>query len=613
MSVTLPTTPQGYSLGRSPNGTFGMEYNGNQYLFVHQYGGYGVTGDDKIHILKSTNNGLFWSDINSITVPGTGTPDVCFTVCQDGALAWIAYCNTAENPLDTPVGTLYFRSFDMSSDSLGAQNAAGLVVYKTSGGPSANLILTRMSAGNMILVHSSQPGTPDHWRVSVATFNGSAFGSATQLPSQSGSNSYIAVSANVDDSGILHITYSASGGSLNYVGYNGSFGTPATLTSSWDFASNILCYSGSVATAIAVGTTRTIYRASSGSTAPSWVSHSTTVSTPLSDNSVVAQENALNLGALDFDVHMFWTRSGTSPDWDGRGGSGVIKHISAAQSDLATWSSEDTIISTPGGADWNACQVSTYTGAVLGLGIFGGFALGDGSENGQFVAIPHASSGGGGTPITISVGDQATLGDPFEGVYCAIILDAPRADVTPDIGYADNVAHQLFGLDNNGGGGGGGNSGGGPIEPLPPPSGPVQNLSNCVFEFYEMQAPVDVEVLPIPKKYDQLGPMRFDKIGKIFGFRMRLIANDSITDMPYKIYGDDSESSPTLNTPLFSGSFPIAAGFDKVYEIQLPKSINTDIFRLTLGPTTDSFHRYDVQVKVHLSGMKGQARWLPIR
>ncbi len=611
MSVTLPTTPEGYGLGKSPYAVQGMEYNGNQYLFVHQYGGFGAVGDNAIHILKSTNNGLFWSEVASIS---PSMPVLCYTVCQDGATAYIAYCNgQASNPLINQAGPLSFSSFDMGTDSLSGPTGSALVIYKYSGGPDCSLSLNRLSSGSMVLVYSSQPNNvaaTDYWRVSVASFNGTIFGSPTQLPSQASTNNYVLTSANVDDSSILHITYAQDGTFLKYVGYNGaSFGTPVTLSSDWGFISNVLCYSGSVAVGTAnFTTTRTVYHASSGSVDPTWTTHATTVSTPVSNNSVVEKENPLSLGYLDGSVYFFWTRSGTTPDWDGRDGSGVIRYI--ISSDLSTWTSEATIISTPGGADWNACQVSTFTGAALGLGIFAGFALGDGSQNGQFVAIPHAGGGGGGTPITVSVGDSNALTDPFAGVYCTIVLPGP-ADTTPDIGYADAVAHQLFGLDN---GGGGGNSGGsGPIEPLPPPSGPVQNLSTCVFEFYEMQTPVDVEVLPIPRKYDQLGPMRFDKIGKIFGFRVRLIPNDSITDMPYKIYGDDSESSPALNTPLFSSSFAVAAGFDKVYEIQLPKSINTDIFRLTLGPTADSFHRYDVQVKVHLSGMKGQARWLPIR
>lgn len=133
------------------------------------------------------------------------------------------------------------------------------------------------------------------------------------------------------------------------------------------------------------------------------------------------------------------------------------------------------------------------------------------------------------------------------------------------------------------------------------------------FEFYGMDMPEDVEILPVPKKYDQVGPIRFDKIGKIFGFRVRLIASGITESMPYKIYGDDSESLDHLNSPLFADEFRVRPGLDNVYEIQLPKSVNTDIFRMTFGPVDFPFYRYDVLIKVHISGMRGQAKWIPIR
>ena len=133
------------------------------------------------------------------------------------------------------------------------------------------------------------------------------------------------------------------------------------------------------------------------------------------------------------------------------------------------------------------------------------------------------------------------------------------------------------------------------------------------FEFYGFGTPENVEILPVPKKFDQLGPMRFDKIGKLFGFRVRLIMNGSTTSMPYAIYGDPSATNPTNLNPIYSNSFPVNPTIDDVYEIQLPKSINTDVFRLVLGPTADSFHRYDVRVKVIASGMQSEAKWIPIR
>jgi hypothetical protein len=144
--------------------------------------------------------------------------------------------------------------------------------------------------------------------------------------------------------------------------------------------------------------------------------------------------------------------------------------------------------------------------------------------------------------------------------------------------------------------------------------GTFQSQGNQPFEFYEYGQPEDVEVLPVPKKYDQLGPIRLDKIGKLFGFRLRLIMNGSTTSLPYQILGDYSPTDPTYGTPiLYSSTIQVFPGLDNVYEVFLPKSVNTDIVRLVLGPTADSFHRYDVHVKVQTSGMESDSQWVPIR
>jgi hypothetical protein len=143
--------------------------------------------------------------------------------------------------------------------------------------------------------------------------------------------------------------------------------------------------------------------------------------------------------------------------------------------------------------------------------------------------------------------------------------------------------------------------------------GGILQCSDGPFEFYGLGQPENVETLPVPKKYDQLGPLRFDKIGKIFGFRVRMIINGSTVLIPYGFYGDDSPSDPTYASLLYSGTFPVRPQIDNVYEIQLPKNINSDIVRLVLGPTNDSFHRYDVMVKVATSGMESESRWIPIR
>lgn len=134
------------------------------------------------------------------------------------------------------------------------------------------------------------------------------------------------------------------------------------------------------------------------------------------------------------------------------------------------------------------------------------------------------------------------------------------------------------------------------------------------FEFYEMGQPLDVETLPVPRKFDQLGPMRFDKIGKLFALRMRVVLVGKTTQIPFALYGDSQEIDTTYDAnPQFSGVFNVVPGEDQVVQVNLPKSVNGTIFRLTLGPTADAFHRYDLQAKVQMSGMESDAKWMPIK
>ena len=515
----------------------------------------------------------------------------------------------------------------MGSDSLGGESSTGLQVYKTSSGFRGIINLVKRSAGSFWFIYSSLPETIStilFRRTSVVSFNGSTFGSPVEIPGQSGATvDYLQTGSSLDDSSILHVIMIDPGSkNLYHSGYNGSSFGSFGLVDGIGFiraTSALLSYSGAITFAASQsGTSKTVYHATSGSLNPTWDIHNITAFDPVVEDADIYNSLPFALGHLDSNLYLFWTRSGQTPSWDTGDGLGVIQYSKAATSDLSTWDAEATILNTPiktqeDVGQWAAAQVSVYFGTSIGLGIFGGFTGNitvDPSptfvpvENGQFNSIP--GSGGGGFPITESAADSLPAFSDIIGVYCSI----PNTVSDINNSWADAVTIQMSGIS----GGTPPQIPGGPLpdRKLPPNSPPVAGTS-CIFEFYGMETPEEVEVLPVPKKYDQLGPMRFDKIGKIFGFRVRLIPNGSISSMPYAIYGDDSESSPHLNSPLFSGSFSVRSGFDNVYEIQLPKSINTDIFRLTLGPTTDSFHRYNVLVKVHISGMQGQAKWLPIR
>lgn len=132
------------------------------------------------------------------------------------------------------------------------------------------------------------------------------------------------------------------------------------------------------------------------------------------------------------------------------------------------------------------------------------------------------------------------------------------------------------------------------------------------FEFYEFGVPEQVEILPVAKVYDQLGPVRYDKIGKMFRFRIRMISFDN--SIPYQVVSENEVSDPTYAPQSDnSGSFATVPGVDNVYEVTLPKSVNGTIFRLILGPTVNPFHRYDCQILVGDSGMESSNKWQSIR
>jgi hypothetical protein len=148
--------------------------------------------------------------------------------------------------------------------------------------------------------------------------------------------------------------------------------------------------------------------------------------------------------------------------------------------------------------------------------------------------------------------------------------------------------------------------------------GTVVSNNQTPFEFYELNTPSNVEILPVPKLYDQLGAIRFDKIGKLFTFRVRLVMTGLTTSLPFVILTDQNATiNPQYDqmdtNPAFSGTINTIPNVDEVYEINLPKSVNGTIFRLVLGPSSDPFHRYDCQMKVSSSGMESDSKWIPVR
>lgn len=104
--------------------------------------------------------------------------------------------------------------------------------------------------------------------------------------------------------------------------------------------------------------------------------------------------------------------------------------------------------------------------------------------------------------------------------------------------------------------------------------------SSTPFEFYEMLAPENVETLPVAKKFDQLGPIEFERIGKLIFCRLRMVCTG--TSFTWTMYAEDEETD--------SGTVITTPDVEKIYEIRFVKTRKAEIFRFEIL-STDIFHR----------------------
>lgn len=133
------------------------------------------------------------------------------------------------------------------------------------------------------------------------------------------------------------------------------------------------------------------------------------------------------------------------------------------------------------------------------------------------------------------------------------------------------------------------------------------------FEFYGLLKPENVEVLPVGKKFDQIGPFVVDRLGKVLRLRLRIITGER--DLVIKLLTETEVTIPnmTSNTGIWHTTLPSTPNIDDVYEIIVPKSMHGTVFRVELGPTTEPFHRYDLTLLFKPSGMESDAKWLKLR
>lgn len=129
-------------------------------------------------------------------------------------------------------------------------------------------------------------------------------------------------------------------------------------------------------------------------------------------------------------------------------------------------------------------------------------------------------------------------------------------------------------------------------------------IGNNPFEFHGLLKPEEVEILPVAKQFDQIGPIQLDRIGKLLSIRIRGIF--FTTSFTLKVLVEDVEQASVV--------VPCIPNVDRVYEVmQFPKTISGTTMRFTIGPEATPFHRYGIDVKVNILGMATDAKWIKLK
>lgn len=122
------------------------------------------------------------------------------------------------------------------------------------------------------------------------------------------------------------------------------------------------------------------------------------------------------------------------------------------------------------------------------------------------------------------------------------------------------------------------------------------------FEVNQIMNPDIVQVLPIARRFDQLGPEEFFRYGKLKQIELRVLAYG--VSIPYTIYFND--------TTIETGAFTTTYGKEDSYYIMVPKGTSGRIVRVELGPTDFDFHRFYMRFLVTRSGRDTDLEWIQI-
>lgn len=126
-------------------------------------------------------------------------------------------------------------------------------------------------------------------------------------------------------------------------------------------------------------------------------------------------------------------------------------------------------------------------------------------------------------------------------------------------------------------------------------------LSGGPFELYDPGRPEFLEVNPVPRLFDSVGPIEIYRFGKIA--RLRVHARTTGVVLNWVLWVNDENVANGILTTL--------AGLENHYEIPIPKGIEGTVMTLELGSSTntETFERYGVEIMVSESGNQTDKTW----
>jgi len=124
------------------------------------------------------------------------------------------------------------------------------------------------------------------------------------------------------------------------------------------------------------------------------------------------------------------------------------------------------------------------------------------------------------------------------------------------------------------------------------------------FELWEVHPPTLVQILPIAKRFDQIGPEELFEYSKIRSLELRMIVFGG-TVIPYTIYFED--------IIVKSDTITVVDGKEGTYRISLPKTVAGTDLRIELGPTAFDFHRFYMRIQAMRQGrINTENEWITL-